>query len=158
MSRALRAAERADLKYPSRRLDRLGDDLDVAAIDAGRRLARREFCVDLHDSWAALRLRQHDGIGTRRHHGVEIGIGEAGRERVDAHQETRSRRSRQRCLQKRRCARPRRVLAVGRDRVFEIDDHRIGAARKRLVELVAAVGGDEEEGAHDWSLVVRMSG
>ena len=39
-------------------------------------------------------------------------------------------------------------LAVGGDRIFEIDDHRVGAARHRLVELAAAVGRDEEQRAH----------
>ena len=148
-----RAAERADLEYACRRLDCLGDDLDVAVVDAGRRLAHREAGVCLHDGGAALRLRQHDGVGTRRHHSIEIGVGKAGRERVDAHQQPGPHRPPGCLLHEGPRACPRRALAVGRDRVFEIDDHRVGAARKRLVQLAAAVGGNEEKGAHQCRLL-----
>ena len=40
------------------------------------------------------------------------------------------------------------LLALGRNRILEVEDHGVGAARHRLVELGAAVGGDEEKGAH----------
>ena len=42
----------------------------------------------------------------------------------------------------------RHVLALGRNRILEIEDDGVGAARHRLVELGAAVGGHEQERAH----------
>ncbi len=39
-------------------------------------------------------------------------------------------------------------FALGRDRILEVEDHGVGAARHRLVELGAAVGGDEQKRAH----------
>ena len=40
------------------------------------------------------------------------------------------------------------VLALGRDRILQIEDDAVGAAGEGLVELGPAGGGDEEEGAH----------
>ena len=56
-----------------------------------------------------------------------------------------------------RRALPRPRLAVERDRVLEIDDQGVGAARHRLVEHFRAVGGDEEEGAHHASIVPSVT-
>ena len=39
-------------------------------------------------------------------------------------------------------------LALGRDRIFQVDDDAVGAARHRLTELGPAVGGDEQKRAH----------
>ena len=73
--------------------------------------------------------------GSRRHDGVEVGVGEAGGDAVDAHQQARALRLRHRVLDERRGARARGILAVDRDRILEVDDHGVGAARERLVEL-----------------------
>ena len=99
------------------------------------RFARGELGVGMDDRRAAFRLRQQDRIRLRRHDGVEVGVGQAGRDAVDAHQQARALRLRHRRLEKRRRARARGVLAVGRDRILEVDDHGVGAARERLVEL-----------------------
>ena len=55
------------------------------------RLARRELGVGVDHGRAAFRLRQQDRVRSRRHDGVEVGVGEAGRERVDAHEQARPR-------------------------------------------------------------------
>ena len=83
-------------------------------------------------------------------HGIEIGVGQPGLQAVDAHEQVRPRRASRRSASAEtppRC-RARARLALGRDRIFEIDDDRIGAARHRLVELLGAVGGNEQKGAH----------
>ncbi len=49
-------------------------------------------------------------------------------------------------------------FALRRDRILEIDDHRVGAARHRLVELPAAIGGDEQQGAHVMDLMTTGHG
>ena len=74
-----------------------------------------------------------------------------GVEAVDAHQKARALLLALRALEEiqRRLARD--VLALGRDRILEIDDHGVGAARQRLVELGPAVGGNEEQRAHHCS-------
>ena len=130
-------------------LGRDGDDLDVPVGQAGQRLAGRELGVGMHDAGAAFRLRQHDGVGPRRHHGIEVGIGEAGREAVDAHQEARPGRAAARGRAEkggRRVAR--RRLALRRDRILKVDDNCIGAAAERLVELGRGVGGHEQQRTH----------
>ena len=105
------------------------------SVDAGDGFARRELGVGMDDRRAAFRLRQQDGVRARRHDGVEVGVGQAGRDAVDAHQQARALRLRHRALEKCGRAGARRVLAVVRDRILEVDDHRVGAARERLVEL-----------------------
>ena len=47
-------------------------------------------------------------------------------------------------LQKRRRALPCSRFAVERDRIFEVDDQRVGAACHALAELLCTVGGDEK--------------
>jgi hypothetical protein len=39
---------------------------------------------------AALRLRQHDGIGTRRHDGIEVAVAKAACKSIDANQQARA--------------------------------------------------------------------
>ena len=52
--------------------------------------ARGELGVGVDHGRAAFRLRQHDGVRLRRHDGVEVGVDQAGRDTVDAHQEARA--------------------------------------------------------------------
>jgi hypothetical protein len=87
-------------------------------------------------------------IASRRHDRVEIGVGEAGGESVDANDEARARFGFHRVLHEIRRARARAGLARGGNRILEVDDHRVGAARHRLVELAPAVGRDEQQRAH----------
>jgi hypothetical protein len=96
---------------------------------------------------AALGLWQHDPIRTARHH-REIVVGEPGRQSIDAHVETRPTVVARRSLEERERAFARGRLALGRDRILQVEDQRIGAAREPLLELALAVGGDEQEGTH----------
>ena len=54
-------------------------------------LAHRELGVGMDDGRAAFRFRQHDGVGPARRDRVEIGVGQAGMQAVDAHDEIRPR-------------------------------------------------------------------
>ena len=121
----------------------------MAVVDAGDRFARRELGIGMDQRRAAFRLRQQDRVRLGRHDGVEIGVGEAGGDAVDPHQQARALRLRHRILDERRGAGAGGILAVDRDRILEVDDHGVGAARERLVELGAAVGGNEEQRTHD---------
>ena len=51
------------------------------------RLAHGELGVGVNDGGAAFGLRQHDGVRLRRRDGIEVGVGEAGCEPVDPHEE-----------------------------------------------------------------------
>jgi len=120
----------------------------VTVGQARDRLTRRELRVGTNDIGAALSLRQHDGVGTRGHHGVEIGVGETGRKSVDANQEARAVGGFDGILDESRCPHSRVGLALRRNGIFEIDDHRVGAARHRLVELFPIIGRDKEQRTH----------
>ncbi len=102
----------------------------------------------MKDARTAFGLGQHDGVRARGYHGVEIGIGEAGGKSVDADQQARAVRGFDGILDEIRCAAAGGGLVFRRDRVLEVDDHRVSAARHRPVELPAAVAGDEEQRAH----------
>src|SRR5262249_14946058 len=82
------------------------------------------------------------------HHGVEIGVGETGRKSVDANQKARALRGFDGILDESRCPHSRVGLALCRNGIFEIDDHRVGAARHRLVELSPVIGRDTEQRTH----------
>jgi hypothetical protein len=99
----------------------------------------------VHDRRAAFRFRQHDGVGLCRHDGIEIGIDKGCLQSVHAHQDIRPRCRRHGIFEKRRRALACACLGVGSDRVFEIDDQRIGAARHRFVEFFGAIGRNEQE-------------
>ena len=85
----------APAKVPARNSGRgLGGDrqnFDMAVGQAAHRLAHGELGVGMDDGRAAFRLRQHDGVRFRRRDGVEIGIGQAGLQAVDAHHQIRPR-------------------------------------------------------------------
>ena len=136
------------MNRPAADFHRLRQNLDRAFGDAGDGLARGELGVEMGDGRAAFGFRKQNGVGLARHHGVEIGVGHAGLEAVDAHQ----RRGRSflplALLRNRQRRLPRHVLALGRNRILEIEDHRIGATAERLVELGPAVGGNEQERTH----------
>ena len=95
------------------------------------------------DAGAAFGLGKQNGVGLSRHNGVEIGVGHAGVEAVDAHQQARALRLRLRGLEEFQRGGARLRLALGHDRILEIEDHGVGAARHRLVELGPAIGRDE---------------
>src|SRR5208282_2690768 len=82
---------------------------------------------------------------------------EAGLQAVHTHQDIGPRCARYRLLEERRGTLPRARLAVGGNRIFEVDDQRIGAAGHCLVEFSRTVGGDEEEGAHQTSIMPSVT-
>ncbi len=129
----------------------------MAFLQSRDRLARGELGVGMNHRSAAFGLGQQDGVWRGRHDGVEIGVGEAGRNRIDAHQQARAPLASDCRLEEIRRARARLRLAIGRDRVLKIDDHHVGAAHERLVELGAAVGGNEQERAHQTSMVPSVT-
>ena len=149
--RALRGAlapKGAGQKQSRRALDRHGDDLDMPLGQPGDRLVGGELGIGVHDRGAALGLRQQDGVGPRRHDRLEIGIDEAAAEPIDAHADEGTPRQARRLRHEGGRARARRRLAVRRNRILQVHDHGVGAAAERLVELPAAVGGHEQERAH----------
>ena len=79
------------------------------------RLAHGQFSVGVSNRGAAFGLRQHDGVRLCRNNGVEVGIGQASLQAVDAYDQIRPRRSRTGFLQKRRRALPGAGFAVERD-------------------------------------------
>ena len=71
-------------------LGRERQNLDAALGQAVQRLARGELGVEMNDGRAAFGLGQQDRVGPPGDHGVEIGVGQAGVERVHAHDEARA--------------------------------------------------------------------
>ena len=69
------------------RFDRLRQDLDRAFRQAGDGFARGQLGVEMGDGRAALGLGEQDGVGRSGNDRVEIGVGHAGVEPVDAHQQ-----------------------------------------------------------------------
>src|SRR5215472_3558918 len=122
-------------KQRGRGLGRDRHDLDRTLGQTRDRLTRQKLRIGTNDIGAAFCLRQHDGVGTRGHDGVEIGVGKTGRKSVDANEEARAVRSFGGTRDESRRPYARIGLALRRNRIFEIDDHRVGAARHRLVEL-----------------------
>jgi len=135
-------------KQRGRGLGRDRHDLDRTLGQACDRLARQKLRIGTNDIGAAFCLRQHDGVGTRGHDRVEIGVGKTGRKSVDANQEARAARSFDRALDEGRCPHACIGLALRGNRIFEIDDHRVGAARHRLVELFCVIGRDKKQRTH----------
>ena len=110
------------------------------------RLAHGELGVRMHDRSAAFRLRQHDGVRIAANHHIEIIVGQAGRKAVDANEQARAHARRHRFPQEGEGGLARFRLAVGRNRVLEVDDQRIGAARHALGELLGAVARYKQKG------------
>ena len=122
-------------------------DLDRAVGEPVQRLARGELGIEMRDRRAAFGLGQQDRIGAAGNHGIEVGIGQAGVERIHAHDELRPVRRAGVLLEIGERGLPRAGLAVRRNRVLEVEDQRIGAGLGPLRELALAVGGNEEVGA-----------
>jgi hypothetical protein len=116
--------------------------------DTGHGFADGELGVDMHDGRAAVCLRQQDAVGTAGDDGVEVGIGQPGRQPIDPHVKFWPARYALRLAQEGQRTRPCLGLAFGRDRILEIDDQGIGARAERLVELLRAVGRNEQQRAH----------
>jgi len=134
-------------------------NLDMAVGQAARCLAHGKLGIGMNDGGAAFRFRQHDGVRFCRSDGVKVGIGKAGLQAVDAHHHVRPRCARSALLhglfEKRRGTLSRACFAFERDRIFKIDDQRVGAAGHRLGELLRAVGGNEKQGSHLANLLAR---
>ena len=103
----------------------------------------------MDDGRAAFSLRQHDGVGPRRHDGVEIGVGEAGIQAVDAHEKIRP--GAVAAVSLRNAAALCRARALPSSAI-ESSRSTISASAPLViafVELLRTVGGDEEQRAHD---------
>src|SRR5262245_29821842 len=109
--------------------------------------------MDMQQGGAAFRLRQQNRVWSGWHDGGEIGIRFAGCKAVDADQEPWPNFLARFGFQECRCAIAGVGFAVWRNRVLEIENDRVGAACEGLVELVAAVGRDEEERTHQRGLM-----
>ena len=95
----------------------------AGVVQHGERLAHRIGALDLGD--------QH-GVGARPRRRGEIGLAPRGRQRVDAHD--RLARAIAACPQRGAHLLARARLGLGRDRVLEVEDQRIGRQALRLVE------------------------
>ena len=102
----------------------------------------------MDEAFAAFGFGKQDGVRLARHDCREIGVGLAGLEPVDAHQQARALRFRLRALEVFEAGGARMRFALRRNRIFQIDDDGVGAGRNRLVELGTGIGRDEEERAH----------
>ena len=109
------------------------------------RLAHRELGVGMSDGRAAFSLREHDGIRICRYHRVEVGVGQAGLQAVDTHEQTRPRAAATASLRNaaalcRACA-----LLSWRDQIFKVDDQSVGTARHGLFEFLGTVGWNKRQ-------------
>ncbi len=107
-----------------------------------------EFGAELLHAGAAEALGQYDRVRRLGHDGLEIGVGEAAGERIDAHDQARAGRAPARLAQESGGGRASGGLGGRRDRILEIDDQRVGLARQRLGELLFVVAGDEQQRTH----------
>src|SRR5204863_162627 len=95
-------------------------------------------------------------IGARRDYRVEVVVDQASQQTVDAHEKARAPFTSPRFLQENCSIVSGLHLVLGRNRVLEIDDYRVGAAAESLVEFPIAVGGNEEERSHSLLYWGRM--
>lgn len=123
-------------------LRRNAHDAGRAVLDPKDWLQRVEHCGDALHIGGILTLGQ-DGLAL--HHRGEITGGQASVERIDADIELlRTPFHRQHIEDDAAC----RFLVVGRDRILQILDQRVGIARPRLGELSRAVTRNKQEAAH----------
>jgi hypothetical protein len=94
---------------------------------------------------AGIRLRHHDTVGSRRHHGRDIRLPIVTVERIDAHVEQRPALGLAGLGDERGGERARGRPVRGRDGILQIEDQRISAARQTLGELPLAVAWNEEQ-------------
>ncbi len=137
--------------------DRLRQDFDRTFGQSGDGFARGQLGVEMRHARAAFRLRKQNRVRRAGNDGVEIGVGHAGVEAVDAHQQARALFLRLRGLEVFKRGGARVSLALGRDRILEIEDDGVGAARHRLVELGPAVGGNEEQRPHHFGRMLMKA-
>ena len=99
--------------------------------------------VDRGQPGRAFDLRQNDAVEARPHDRHQIAVAEFSVDGIDPDIEQSPPRPLQRCGD--RLARCR--LLGGRDRVFEVEDHRIGIKRQRLLDPSRVVARREQETA-----------
>ena len=109
------------------------DDRDQ--VDRARRhpllaLELREQPVGRSEPGGAFDLRQNDAVEPRPDDRRQVAVAELGVDRIDADIEQRSPRARE--GRDHRLAR--RPLLGRRDRILEIEDHRVGVERQRLLD------------------------
>jgi hypothetical protein len=94
---------------------------------------------------AGLRLGQDDAVRPGGHDVVQIAVGKAAVERIDAHIERRAAVQRDGRLQEIKAGPSGFRLVVGGNGILQIENQGIGAAIQRLGELAAVVTGNEQE-------------
>jgi hypothetical protein len=139
----MRRSIAAEREHRLRRLRRHDHEFDSSLRHAGFRLERIKIVADPRDIGRTVRFWNHDGIDARAHDSDKIVNRKASVERVDPHEKP-----------------PVALVAPvdefcdviasegllrGGDRIFEIEDQRVGAAVVRTRELALGVARDEQE-------------
>ena len=115
ISRLLQSRKVPARKKPAAEFNRLRQNLDRAFRQAGDGLARGQLGVEMDDRLAAFGLGKQHRVRPACHDGVEIGVGHAGVEAVDAHQQARALLCWPVGFEKLQCGGARLRLALGRD-------------------------------------------
>lgn len=139
------------MEHRRRRFGDNGHDRDRVSGQAMFGLAHTKFDREMLHVGAALRLWQHDGCWREGDDCVEIGVGEPGIERIDAHDQFGRGGTTMGSEKSRGPLAPLLFGACG-DGILQIEDQCVGAARQGSFELARTVGRDEEEGAHAQAL------
>src|SRR5262245_6364373 len=102
----------------------------------------------MDDAWSSLGLGKDDGIRSTGHDCIEVGVGHARVQAVDAYEQAGALFGGACPLEKFNRGSSGRRFALRDDRILQIHNYRVGLARQRLVELGAAIRWDEQERAH----------
>ena len=153
-----RTAISAGEKNRLRGLGRDRDDVERAVGQPVDRFARRELGIAMDDRGAAFRLGKHDAVGSAgddrsRSASVSPVAKPLMRTKMRGRGLTGTASLRKASVVARASA-----LRLRRDRIFEIEKQRIGAAAQALFELLRAVAGNEKEGAHRYHLFLLVDG
>ena len=132
----------AEAQHGARLLGDDGQHRDGAARDSVRCLERLEPVIDAPQVVERLGLRQQDAVRPRRDHGREIGERIGAVDGIDAH--PLRHRTAHGCevpCDLDACS----AAAIGRDRILEVEDHGVRAARRGLREAFRAVTRNEQQ-------------
>ena len=104
-----------------------------------RRVEVERKAIDVGSPFA---FRQHDAVRPARHHGGEVAERQSGVERVDANIDFLTRIARIEHFSRDAAGGD---LMIGRDRIFQVENQRIGRRLLAAFEFSGAVAGDEQE-------------
>ena len=123
-----------------------GQDPGGAGFDAFARLQGVEIVGQQVDVGLADALGEHDAVGFPLHDHGEIAQRKSGVERIDAHIELGPGATGRLQVGQHHVARD--LLAVGSDRILEVEDQPVGTGRRALGELALGIAGNEQERTH----------